>query len=270
MKKTILVILMLLLSLSLCTSGVWGDETLFPDQTLARRFSGAFGPSNIWLDAIEPNPATGISFQTYGATFNFDTCTLTIYTDWSEGNSLTIPLVTYRTAYLFLDTTPVVFPNEPSYDVAINLDSFYGPYVAIYDPVITDSVEVSDGNTGASYGGTYTTLPNFQHPDGNDPPQFPVPVLAAADGGSTEPVSVVWGTGNVPFPDDPDFGNLVNTVAIDLSGIDGIDCSRFDYLWGTATCANDVIYQPVPIPGAVLLLGAGLLRLTGYMRKRTS
>jgi hypothetical protein len=38
--------------------------------------------------------------------------------------------------------------------------------------------------------------------------------------------------------------------------------------WGTATCANDVVQGCVPIPGAILLLGGGLVRLAAYARRR--
>jgi hypothetical protein len=52
--------------------------------------------------------------------------------------------------------------------------------------------------------------------------------------------------------------------------------STMSFLWGTATCANDVVFgqvggggEPnVPIPSTVLLLGSGLVGLVGLRQKR--
>ena len=44
---------------------------------------------------------------------------------------------------------------------------------------------------------------------------------------------------------------------------------EYDYLWGTARCANDVVYSAAPIPGTLLLLGSALMSLVGVgLRKK--
>jgi hypothetical protein len=46
---------------------------------------------------------------------------------------------------------------------------------------------------------------------------------------------------------------------------------EYDYLWGTARCANDVVYSAAPIPGSLVLLGSGILGLVGIgLRKKES
>lgn len=76
---------------------------------------------------------------------------------------------------------------------------------------------------------------------------------------------------------DSELGQLVGSATLSglytdkitynfLNGFDVLDKS-FIIGW-TATCANDVIYQPVPEPGTMALLGAGLLGLVVYSKRR--
>jgi len=56
---------------------------------------------------------------------------------------------------------------------------------------------------------------------------------------------------------------------IDLSLLPEFDMSKgWNFLWATGTCANDTATGQVPLPGAILLLGAGLARLAAYARRK--
>ncbi len=71
--------------------------------------------------------------------------------------------------------------------------------------------------------------------------------------------SVVW---NSLLSGSPDYRIRVQT------GIWQDDPNgTFNYTWGTATCANDVVSSsPVPEPGSMMLLGTGLIGMIGFAR----
>lgn len=77
------------------------------------------------------------------------------------------------------------------------------------------------------------------------------------------PGSVVWNT--LPSPGMPDF-----QVNLGSNFYENDSSAIWCLSWGTATCANDVVQGCVPIPGALLLLGGGLVRLAGYARRKRS
>ena len=83
------------------------------------------------------------------------------------------------------------------------------------------------------------------------------------------------GAGGIEFP----FVNLAFTAQAPPSTLLDIGLGPFgDWLYDNGTVELDVIYQgatitvtnPVPVPGAVWLLGSGLLGLVGVVRRRAA
>lgn len=102
------------------------------------------------------------------------------------------------------------------------------------------------GSGGWIYGGKY---------DQTNPQDPPVTFTSTAN-----PISgtLSW-TGSGPYE-----------VVIDLPGVnsDG-SWNKFGFFWGVAHCSNEAISAVVtPLPGAVWLLGAGLLGLLGWRRRQ--
>ncbi len=71
--------------------------------------------------------------------------------------------------------------------------------------------------------------------------------------------AAVWST----LAGSPDY-----MVHLNLGIFEDDPNGRFSFLWGTATCANDIVSGQVPIPPPVLLLGTGLLGLVGLKKWR--
>jgi hypothetical protein len=200
----------------------------FDDHTLVQEYIGL--SARDWYDVLGRLTV----FDTFGADFingNF-----VIYTNWNPGKDGTVSALV-KTADIFFFDTAVG-------DVAIRLDTTNGTGTVFYNPTALTSQDIFK-NTAYTYGGKY---------DEADPKVVPVWTTSSTSTGST---SVVWSS----------FGKFDtnNTVTIDLAslGITGIT----SFVWGTATCANDVL---APIPGTLVLLGSSLLGLVGVgLRRKT-
>jgi hypothetical protein len=75
---------------------------------------------------------------------------------------------------------------------------------------------------------------------------------------------LTWVTGQLDATDPSGFGGHY-FAQIDLSSLTGLGNAHFKL---TYQCGNDDLHGKVPLPGAVLLLGAGMARLVAYARRR--
>ena len=252
MCKKIVLVMSLVLALSLGASGAWGELINCPDLTLIQTESGA-GPLSLggWQDVVGPTTP----FQTFNATFDTSSHVLTMFTNWGPGDKSFGSVISFLTADLFLNYNP----NTNTADAAVRLRGGLGTTLqtVFYNPTIQTSEDLLVPSGVLAFGGRYTT--NIAPAIG--PPSFEVPVQASA-GTSTGTASVTW----TAFGAEPLF-----SFAVDLDQITGLDFKDFSFLWGTATCGNDVITcTPIPLPPSLLLLGSGLLGLGGWRRFRKS
>lgn len=279
--KKLLIILALIMTVGLFAVSAQADKVIL-NNTYVQSWSGFDYNTNQPIGPVSyTNPNGNIDtnkqwhdvlgaindFQTHGGTIT-SAGKLIIDTNWGspsvDGASFTT--LGAVTADLFIDKDPA---NDNGFEFAIGLRSLRLGNVYHLGTVATSKTwnNFYFPRTGATYGGAYGatiasgTPPNATMTSG---PYKDVPVEA---GGSVfDTTSVIWTI-------DPSGNN--NHATIDLVGIDGFDpTAGFAALWATGTCANDLFIagagpgDVVPLPGAVLLLGAGLARLAAYVRKR--
>jgi hypothetical protein len=152
-------------------------------------------------------------------------------------------------------------PGTGTWDFAVGLkDDDLGN---IYkNPQVKTTVDFFGENGGVVCGGAW---------DQNDPKQIPVRATSAAEANLA---SVVWTAIDI---NDPHHQDAKYQVAVNLSALGqyGLNLNNFEFLWTSATCANDVIKgqvfsygQPVPVPPTAVLLGSGLAGLAFWRRRR--
>jgi hypothetical protein len=261
MKKLLIGATVFALLLGFGAAGVQADIH-FPNNTEVQSwansalYTGPVSPSTTvpghgayWYDVIGDSAV----FDTTGA--DLSGSKLTIHTNW-PGPDKVDSFTGYHpgavTADLFIRYNTTTGTNwdfaialgsmNPTADNAAN--SRLGTY---YTNPSYNTSTFYFGTSGLIYGGKYNTG-TVGNEVGADVPVF------ATGTGTFEAGLVTWGT-------DP---------VIDLSKLPGFDMSKgWNFLWGTGTCANDTAQgMVVPLPGALLLLGAGLTRLAAYAQRR--
>lgn len=227
MKRTVSIALALLFCLGIAVSGALAYD--YPNNVLVQEWNaGHIYGAGAWDDVIG-DPAV---YDTFGANRNGKL--LTIFTNWNP-NIMDPKDPTVNTADLFID-----IGCDGTYDYAIVLDVKRGDFQTAYEAPFTTfktSDDIFKTQTNLVYAGRY---------DKADPKATP----ALATSSDTDAAVVTW-TINSGSP---------NTVAIDLSGLDGLS-QPWGFFWGTGTCSNDALAACVPIPPSVLLMGSGLLGL---------
>jgi hypothetical protein len=115
-----------------------------------------------------------------------------------------------------------------------------------------------DDPSGTIYGGRY----DADNVTGDPRDPQPVPVIIRTANATLLPAitGVSW---NTPSGKD-------GIYRIDITGFGDLVPSGqpYAFLWGSGDCANDTAQSCVPLPGAVLLLGSGLVSLAAYARWR--
>lgn len=230
LKKMALLTIMVFV---LAPAVAWGFQ--INDTTLVQPFQGAVATGGAFTDVLGDSNI----YNTFGANFNSATHTLSIFTNYhpsKDGNFTPAN----KTADLFLHDNPT------GLNFAVRLDTLTGTGEVFELGTFNTSVDIfktltNSTGTLLTYGGMY---------DQASPKLVPVFALTAPI--TTTPV--VWHLG---------AGGLNNEVDINVDGL-----TNFSFVWGTATCANDVIAGNVPIPPSALLLGSGLLGLVGFGWRR--
>lgn len=190
------------------------------------------------------NDAIGTAFESYGIDiFNYFTgpITFSLYTDYPQAG-ITVSGWATTPADLFIRET------------------YYGNQYLWAIPLVSRA----GFDAGTMYAvGTYKISDEFEPSGGGYSYNHNIPVQIATVGNNYGYTS--FGGGSVNWFDlapgsHPDWRVDIVTGGLYQDDPNG----KYSLLWGTATCANDVV---VPIPGAVWLMGSGLVGLWGLRRR---
>jgi hypothetical protein len=304
MKKILTASAIMALCLAVGPLGIAQADTILSKDpapliyTYSTNTDAGVGP---WVDVLQGGSAP--FFETYGMklTHGDGKAILDIYTKWggaayapnvSALGGGTVPIFG---ADLFIDTTNDTIRN---YNMAIRLNSntvsgnsSSGMGNVYTFPNWTGQTGISQGfNTAID---SVVTSQEYMLAVANNyiyGGQFGfgkaslVPVNYTGNN-QTDTTNVAWNyydtsSANPFYPGTnsnfPQQQNIIDywVISVTLDGINGLDLSNgLDLVWGTGFCGNDtaeitVGSGVVPLPGALVLLGAGLVRMVVYGKRR--
>jgi len=223
------------------------DTTLVKAYLKANPYNG--GVYADWVDIVgehEVYNISGIDVSSDGSDLLFE-----IYTNFPQAGDPEITFVTPADLFFSIDGDDSVY----EYAVAFteNESMTIGGLYQTSSGNIKTSYDYFQNIGNYAYGGRYGNTGDVW---GN----MPIPPVAITGGSNPVAGSVIWNS----IGADPNF--RIN-VLVPLASLG--DITSLDVMYVGSTCANDVVVGnvPVPEPATMLLLGSGLLMLTGFRKK---